>query len=58
MTRRDYNALAAAISRLEVCDATRLRVARSVAGVCISMDPNDRFDLQRFMEACGVYDES
>ncbi len=51
MTRKHFNALAAAIRRITDAHARRV-AAEAVAEICHQFNP--RFDRERFFRACGV----
>lgn len=52
MTRKDFEIIAGAVSRAAVDEAARRTVAYTLAGALLVTNP--RFDLPRFVAACGV----
>ena len=52
MTRKDYIKIAKILKTTELEDRRRNSVAASFASMC--MEDNPRFDIERFLKACGV----
>lgn len=51
MTRKDFEAIAQAIAKIEDLD-TRVMIAEAMARTCAQANP--RFNMSKFYEACGV----
>ncbi len=52
MTRKHFEAIAAAVRDTPMEASARRELASNLASVCRGV--NDRFDRQRFLTACGV----
>lgn len=56
MTRKDYEAIACIIQNAYEAPNPRKVIA---LGLCVIFQAdNPRFDKQRFLDACGIYEES
>jgi isopentenyl phosphate kinase len=51
MSKKDYEFIASVIRNLDVTGGMRDRIARAFASELLNTNP--RFDLQRFVNACG-----
>jgi hypothetical protein len=53
MTRKDYKVIAEAIKRARLSDAARDEVADIMARTLWDYDTTERFNTDKFLEACG-----